>query len=303
MGRARRELVEPASDPPRSTLLGLALGTAAAVCWGLGPVATKATLASFSPQLVGVTRLTAAAVCFRVLGGAGTRWLPRDGWSAFAGFALGVDFLLFNFGVRLTTAAVAGLLVNFGQVSNVVLARALLGERLTARRVTGAALTLAGVVIVNTRGRGLDDAGSIGGNVLVMLASVAWSTYAVAQRRAPRAGNVFQLLTPIFVVAALVSLPALLAPETWGNGVDPLEVRAVVMLAVLIGACTIAPYLFYSHGQEVLDVIVLTIVLASAPVFAVAFSWLILGEAIGWRVVAGGAVILAGIVVVAIERR
>jgi len=302
MGHAQREPVQPAFDPPRSTLLGVALGTAAAVCWGLGPVATKATLASFSPQLVGVTRLTAAAVCFRVLGGAGTRWLPRDGWSAFAGIALGIDFLLFNFGVRLTTAAVAGLLVNFGQVSNVVLARALLGERLTARRVTGAALTLAGVVIVNTRGRGL-DAGSIGGNVLVMLASVAWSTYAVAQRRAPRAGNVFQLLTPIFVVAALVSLPALLAPETWGNQVDPLEVRAVVMLAVLIGACTIAPYLLFSHGLEMLDVIVLTIVLASAPVFAVAFSWLILGEAIGWRVVAGGAAILAGIIVVAIERR
>ncbi len=303
MGRAQREPVQPAFDPPRSTLLGVALGTAAAVCWGLGPVATKATLASFSPQIVGITRLTAAALCFRVLGGTGTRWLPRDGWSAFAGIALGIDFLLFNFGVRLTTAAVAGLLVNFGQVSNVVLARAVLGERLTARRVTGAVLTLAGVVIVNTRGRGLDDAGSIRGNVLVMLASVAWSTYAVAQRRAPRARNIFQLLTPIFAVASLVSLPALLAPETWGNGVDPLEVRAVVMLAVLIGACTIAPYLFYSHGQEVLDVIVLTIVLASAPVFAVAFSWLILGEAIGWRVVAGGAVILAGIVVVAIERR
>ena len=303
MGRARREPVQPASDAPRSTLLGVALGTAAAVCWGLGPVATKATLASFSPQLVGVTRLTAAAVCFRVLGGAGTRWLPRDGWSAFAGFALGVDFLLFNFGVRLTTAAVAGLLVNFGQVSNVVLARALLGERLTARRVTGAALTLAGVVIVNTRGRGLDETGSIGGNVLVMLASIAWSTYAVAQRRAPRAGNVFQLLTPIFVVAALVSLPALLAPDTWGKGVDPLEGRSVVMLVVLIGACTIAAYLLFSHGLEILDVIVLTIVLASAPVFAVTFSWLLLGEPIGWRVVAGGAAILAGIIVVAIERR
>ena len=302
-GHARREPVQPASASPRAALSGLALGTAAAACWGLGPVATKAALAGFSPQVLGVTRLAAAAFCFRMLGGAGTRWLPRDTWSALAGVALGVDFLLYNYGLRLTTAAVAGLLVNFGQVSNVVLARAVLGERLTARRVTGAALTLAGVGIVNTRGGGLGDAGSLGGNVLVMLASVAWSIYAVAQRRAPRARNVFQLLAPIFVVAALVGMPALLAPETWGNGIDPPGQRPVVMLAVLIGACTIAPYLFYGHGQEMLDVIVLTIVLASAPVFAVAFSWLILGEPIGWRVVAGGAVILAGILVVAIERR
>jgi O-acetylserine/cysteine efflux transporter len=280
--------------------VGLALGTAAAACWGLGPVATKAALAGFSPEILGVTRLVSAALCFRILGGSGTHWLPGDRWSAFAGVALGVDFLLFNHGVRLTTAAVAGLLVNFGQVSNVLLARALLGEDLTARRVTGASLTLAGVGVVNARVGDLAETGNLAGNVLVMLAAVAWSIYAVAQRRAPRDGNVFQLLAPIFVVAALVSMPALVTAGAWSN---PLGQRPVAMLVVLVGACTIAPYLLYGHGQDVLDVIVLTIVLASAPVFTVAFSWLILGEPIGWQVVVGGSVILAGILIVAVERR
>jgi O-acetylserine/cysteine efflux transporter len=280
--------------------VGLALGTAAAACWGLGPVATKAALAGFSPEILGVTRLAGAALCFRILGGSGTHWLPTNRWSALAGVALGVDFLLFNHGVRLTTAAVAGLLVNFGQVSNVLLARALLGEELSARRVTGAALTVAGVGIVNARSGDIADTGSLAGNVLVMLAAVAWSIYAVAQRRAPRDGDVFQLLAPIFAVAVLVSIPALAAAGAWSN---PLGQRPIAMLVVLVGACTIAPYLLYGHGQEVLDVIVLTIVLASAPVFSVAFSWLILGEPIGWQVIVGGSVILAGILIVAVERR
>jgi drug/metabolite transporter (DMT)-like permease len=48
---------------------------------------------------------------------------------------------------------------------------------------------------------------------------------------------------------------------------------------------------------------VLTIVLASTPVFAVALAWLILGDVITWQMVAGGVVILAGIQVVAAERR
>jgi len=291
--------MRPAPEHARAALAGIALGTAAAACWGLGPVATKAALAGFSPQILGVTRLAAAAFCFRLLGGPGTRWLPGDGWSMLAGVALGVDFLLYNYGLQRTTAAVAGLLVNFGQVPNILLAWALLGERLTARRVAGAMLTIVGVGVVNTRGGDL-AAGSLVGNVLIMLASVAWATYAVAQRRAPRVGSMLQLLAPIFVVAALVSLPALLAPGAFDA---PMGGRPVVMLVVLVAACTIAPYLFYSHGQEVLDVIVLTIVLASAPVFAVAFSWLILGEPIGWRVVAGGVPILAGILVVALERR
>src|SRR5262249_57440270 len=102
-----------------------------------------------------------------------------------------------TYGVRLTSAALAGLLINFGQVSNVALARLVLRESLTARRLFGAALTLTGVAIVNATG-GLHGGGSLVGNVLIMLASAAWSTYAVAQQRVPhRSGNVFRLLAPI----------------------------------------------------------------------------------------------------------
>jgi drug/metabolite transporter (DMT)-like permease len=287
-------------DHRHARLAGFVLGTCAAACWGLGPVATKGALAGFSPEVLGVMRLGVAALFFRALGGRGTRWLPRDGWSVLAGVALGIDFLFYNYGLRLTTAAVAGLLVNFGQVANVTLARVVLGEPLTARRLFGCALTVAGVAIVNTSGTDVQGGGSLAGNILVMLAAVAWSTYAVAQRRAPRLGNVFQLLAPIFVVAALVSAAVLFAPGAWHN---PAGRAPVVMLVLLVGACTIAPYLLYSHGQELLDLVVMTIVLASTPVFAVVLSWLILGEPIGWHVVAGGAVILAGIVVVAVERR
>jgi O-acetylserine/cysteine efflux transporter len=288
-----------AAPSRRARRLGLVLGLAAAACWGLGPVATKAALAGFSPEVVGLARLGITAFCLRLLGGRDARWLPRDRWSVLAGVALGVDFLLYNHGVRLTTAALAGLLVNFGQVSNVILGRTVLGEPLTARRLLGAALTLAGVGIINAPAA-LAEAGSLAGNLLVMLASVAWSTYAVAQRRAPRrGGNLFQLMAPIFTVATLVSVPALLVPAAWHN---PGGTGAALMLAVLVGGCTIAPYLFYSHGQEVLDLVVMTVVLASTPIFAVALAWLILGEPVGWPLAAGGAVVLAGILVVAVER-
>ena len=231
----------------RARLAGFALGTCAAACWGLGPVATKGALAGFSPEVVGVVRLATAAAFFRILAGRGTRWLPGDRWSALAGVALGVDFLLYNYGVRLTSAALAGLLINFGQVSNVALARLVLRESLTARRLFGAALTLTGVAIVNATG-GLHGGGSLVGNVLIMLASAAWSTYAVAQQRVPhRSGNVFRLLAPIFVAATLVSALALVVPSAWENpgGRTPL-----LMLALLAGACTIAPYILFSRGRS-----------------------------------------------------
>ena len=57
---------------------GLALALIAAALWGFGPVATKAALAGYSPELISVVRLGLAAVLFRALAGRGTGWLPRE---------------------------------------------------------------------------------------------------------------------------------------------------------------------------------------------------------------------------------
>ena len=285
---------------PRPGLSGFVLGTCAAACWGFGPVATKAALGGYSPEVVGIVRLGGAALCFRVLAGRGGRWWPDEPWLVLAGVALGLDFVLFTYGVKLTSAASAGLLVNFGQVANIVLARLVLGEDLTPRRLLGAALTFAGVIMVAASAGDTAASGSLLGNVLIMIAGATWATYAVAQRRAARRSNVSQLLSPIFVVATLVSALALAAPGAWH---DPGGTRPTTMLLAAVAVSTVAPYLLYSHGQELLDVVVLTLVLASTPVFAVGLSWLLLGDVITWRMVAGGVVILAGIVVVALERR
>src|SRR5262249_46576216 len=137
------------------------------------------------------------------------------------------------------------------------------------------------------------------GNVLVMLAGMSWSLFAVAQRKVPRQPNLFQLLTPIFVVAALTTTPPLLSPNAWHN---PGGAQPTVMLLALIVLCTVGVYLVYARCQELIDVSVLAIVLASIPVFAVACAWLLLGEPISMRVVSGGAVILAGVLVITTER-
>src|SRR5262249_40481373 len=174
---------------PRPGLSGFVLGTCAAACWGFGPVATKAALGGYSPEVVGVVRLAGAALGFRALAGPGGGWWPDEPWLVLAGVALGLDFVLFTYGVHLTSAASAGLLVNFGQVANIVLAHLVLGEDLTARRLVGATLTFAGVMLVATATGGSDSngSGSLTGNVLIMVAGVTWATYSVAQRPAARA--------------------------------------------------------------------------------------------------------------------
>lgn len=278
---------------------GMAPALVAAALWGLTPVATKGALGGWSPELVSVLRLGIGATALRALAGRGTPWLPRDRWAWLAGVVLGADFALYNYGIRFTTAALAGLVVNVEVVSGVLFARWLLGERLGLRRLAGATLTLVGVVWVSTEGIATSDVFArerVFGNVLVMGGALCWSLYAVAQRRSARTGGVARLVAPIFGAATLVTLPGLLTPSAW---VNPAGAAPTLMLLVLTGCCTVGVYLVYARAQELLDLTVLTMVLAIIPVFAVVFAWLLLGEPLTSRLLAGGVVIAAGIAVTA----
>jgi drug/metabolite transporter (DMT)-like permease len=281
---------------------GLTLALLAAALWGLAPVAIKGALDGFSPEIINPVRLGAAALFFRAAGGRDAPWLPRDYWSWVGGLALGIDFVLYNYGLQLTTAAVSGLVVNIEVVSTIALAVWLLDEKLDARRVVGSLLTLGGVVYVAADGVSLQDltAGDkVIGNILVMLAGIAWSLYAVAQRRAPRQPNTYRLMAPIFVIATITTLPPLLLPSAWdvSAGVFP----TAMLLAVTV-LSTIVVYVVYARCQELVDVSVLAIVIASIPLFAIAFAWLLLDESISPRVIAGGVAVFTGVLLIATDQ-
>jgi O-acetylserine/cysteine efflux transporter len=285
-----------------STSAGIVLALLAAALWGLAPVATKGALAGYSPEMVSVIRLGVAAVILRQLGGGTAPWLPRDRWSWISGVALAVDFILYNYGLCFTSAALSGLVINVEVVTTIAFAVWLLGERLNRRRVLGSIVTLFGVACVNggdLRIADLTARNQLVGNLLVMLAGTSWSLFAVMQRRAPRQPNLFRLLAPIFTVSALAAMPSLFTPSAWQN---PGGGGPTMMLLLLILLCTITVYVVYARCQELIDVSALAVVLASIPIFAVGFAWLILGEPVSARLAAGGVVVLAGVLIIASER-
>jgi len=280
---------------------GLLLTLLAAALWGLAPVATKAALAGFSPELIGFLRLAVAALLFRLVSGEGARWFVADPWAWLAGAALGLDFILYNYGIRYTTASVAGLVINVEMISTIAFAVWLLGERLSLHRVVGSAITLGGVLLVSVDGFSLSDITDrrrLAGNLLVMAAGVSWSLFAVAQRRARPGPNLFTGLAPIFSVAALTTLPMLLrrAAWAWSGGLTP-----TVMLLVLIVLGTGLVYWIYARAQQLIDLSVLAVLLSSIPIFSLVFACGFLGEPLTARLLLGSSVVVAGIVVIAAE--
>src|SRR5437667_7041615 len=164
---------------------GIVLALIAAALWGLAPVATKIALEGFGPEFLGFVRLAVAALLFHVLAGRNARWFVAEPWIWLAGAGLGADFLLYNYGMQHTAANVAGLVINIELISTIAFAVWILGERLSLRRIIGAAVTTGGVLIVTLDGLRLSDVARSDrmlGNLLVMVAGISWSLFAVAQR-------------------------------------------------------------------------------------------------------------------------
>ena len=273
----------------------------ASAIWGLTPVATKVALDGFSPELLGVLRLVLAAILFRLMAGGRGRWFVADPWTWVAGIALALDFVLYNYGIQRTAANVAGLVINIELISTIAFAVWLLEERLTVHRVLGSVVTLGGVLVVTMEGMRMSDlidARRMLGNILVMAAAVAWSLYAVAQRRIVYGRNLFERLTPIFSVAALTTLFTVLRREAW---VVSRDIKPVLMFLVLALLGTNFVYWIYARAQELVDMTILSILLSTIPVFAVFFAYLILSEPVTARLIIGGAIIVAGIGVTAME--
>jgi drug/metabolite transporter (DMT)-like permease len=179
---------------------------------------------------------------------------------------------------------------------------ALPAERLTARATSGVLLGFVGVAVIFS-----DDLRALGGE----------SVRAVAL---------------VFLVSPIVSAIATVAVKRWGAGIHPLSLTAVPMLltGIVVGSLALV---FERHVPLVLDLrslgaLLYLAVMGSAvtftvyywtlshapatrvaliaytiPIVAVAVGALAFGEPITGKVLAGGALVLAGVAIVSRARR
>lgn len=229
-----------------------------------------------------VVRLTAGAVVLLALVA-----LRGRGWrGASVGGVVGLAVYLFGFSLAYGhLEAGTGALVLFGVVQVTMFAGALwAGEAVPGRRWAGAALALAGlVVLVAPAGGGWT------GFAAMAAAGVGWGIYSLAGRGArdalaATAGNFGLALGPGVLVAVVVGVD-LGAASGYGLG-----------LAVLSGAVTsgLGYALWYavlpSLGAGRAAVAQLTV-----PLIAAAGGAVLIGEAVGWRFAVACLLVLGGV--------
>jgi drug/metabolite transporter (DMT)-like permease len=265
--------------------------------WASAFPGIRAGLRSYSPAHVALVRYAVASITLGVYAVATRLPLPR--WRDVPGVALTGVIGITVYNVALNSgevgvpAATASFIVAAAPVFMAIESRLFLGERLRRLGWLGILMSLAGVLAI-----ALGTGGGLGFDapaLLILAAAIAQSVYFVAQKPYLRRYTPAQYTTYAIWAGTLVLLlfsPGLLAEAQKA----PVDVSlAVVYLGVFPGAIG---YVIWAYALSRMPASTTGSFLYLVPVCALGISWIWLGELASALSIAGGVVVLVGVIVV-----
>ncbi len=272
-----------------------------AICalWGFNLIAIKAGVERLPPVFFTLLRFAVLAVVVAPF----LRWHRGSmGWLLLASITSGgLMFALMFLGIAMSESmsavAIAGQL---GVPFTTLLSILLLGEEVRWRRWSGILLSFSGVMLIGFNPVVFQ---SVAGLSLVVLSALVGAVGLVAIKRVHG-------VQPLELQAwfAWSSLPVL-AVMTLAMEQDQLaSLRALdltgsaAILYTALAASLVGHTVFFSLVQRypVTSVAPVTVL---APVFSVFFAVTLLGESLDWRILTGGAMTLAGVVIISLRER
>ena len=279
-----------------------ALLTVAMGLWGLQFVANHELLEVITATDIVVVRFIAVVVLV-----AGTmlavpslrpRLGRRDVAILVAAGALAVpgSQLTLAHGQNYLAPAMAGLVVATQPAVTAALSALVLRERMSARRVMGMALALAGaaVVVVLATGQGTElTVRNPWGAALVFAAQVSFACYTVMTKAVQGRMHPLTLTFSGLLFGAVWLIP--LVPGALGD-VGALEGLRWLWFVQLVVGGTLFPYIVWNLALGVLPASEVGAYTFLIPLFGISWSWLILREDLSPVGLAGGALIVVGVV-------
>jgi drug/metabolite transporter (DMT)-like permease len=285
--------------PPR---LGALL---AVVFWGVSFVATKAVVREISPVTLIFTRAGLGTLLL-----AGILALrrkpalpPRDSLLPLAAMGfVGVAFhqLLQAHALTLTSAVNTGWLIGLTPLWSALLSALILEERFGAAKVAGLLVGFAGAVLVVTRGEmraGLLGLPATRGDLLVLASTVNWALYTVLGHGTIRRLGPTRATAGAMLLGWLMLLPLFAARAGWSDyaRLSPAGWLAVLFLGL---ACSGLGYLFWYGALERIEASRVAALLYLEPLVTLAAAVALLGEPVRPTTVAGGLMVIGGVVLV-----
>lgn len=228
----------------------------------------------------------------------GRRPVDRADWRMFVllGFlAVVVNQGFFLYGLKFTTPTHAALLYGATPVLVFLFAVPLIGEKPTLLKKVGVPVTFLGVATVIVHAGMEWSLKALFGDLLILLAVVAWALYTVLGKRlVPKYGAIhltaisIMIGTVLFAPIGLVTFtrfdPDMITMRGWGS-----------LAYIAIGTSVIAYSIwFWALGR--LDATKVSVFNNLQPIFTAIMSYFLLGETIGPRLIVGGILVIVGVI-------
>lgn len=208
-------------------------------------------------------------------------------------FAYNVFFFL---GMKTIPAGRASLIVATNPVFISLLSALIFRERLNSAKVKGIFLCLTGATIVISRGDPLSIfTGSVGwGEIYVLCCVASWVAYSligkvIMKDFSPLAAVTYSCLiggAALFIPACMEDLPGLI------GSLYPVDWIGIVYLGFF---GTVLGFFWYYEGIRAIGPSRASVFINFVPVSGVFFGWLILGETVNLSLLAGAALVMAGV--------
>jgi drug/metabolite transporter (DMT)-like permease len=199
-------------------------------------------------------------------------------------------------GLQSTTALNGALIIALVPVFVVMIAAAILGDRLGSRQGLGICVSLAGAVVVIVRGdlSVLRTLGFNPGDLWILAAVPIWSLYTVMLKRWPAGLDRMSFLAAMALIGAVLQFP-FFAWE-WATGrqmsVTPASIAAIAYTAVF---ASFLAFVFYNRAMERTTPAVAGLFHHLHPAFTALLGMVFLGERVGWYHALGVAFIVLGL--------
>jgi drug/metabolite transporter (DMT)-like permease len=205
------------------------------------------------------------------------------------GALYGAGQLLQTWGLALIAPSVSGFVTGMYVVFTPILAVLLLRRRMPAVTWLAVALSTAGLALLSLNGLSVDL-----GVWLTLASAVLYALHIVGLGQWSRPGEAFGMSAVQMLAIAMVCLLAT-APHGPVWPPDRNAWLAILYMALIAGA---GAMLMQTWAQSHLPATRAAIVMTTEPVFAAAFAVLFGTDVLGWRMLVGGALVLAAMYLV-----